>query len=135
MSAIDNIEGLSDYDLGWSWATDQRVDLGFTAVVRVKNESAPLPWILPPLLRAVDRVVLVDNGSTDDTIAVAKRAATEAGVPDGLDVRSYPFAVSRCGPEHLDTPADSVHSLTYFYNWSFSLVRTSYALKWDGDMP
>ena len=52
MSAIDNIEGLSDYDLGWSWATDQRVDLGFTAVVRVKNESAPLPWILPPLLRA-----------------------------------------------------------------------------------
>jgi len=27
-----------------------------------------------------------------------------------------------------------VHSLTYFYNWSFSHVRTPYALKWDGDM-
>jgi len=27
-----------------------------------------------------------------------------------------------------------VHSLTYFYNWSFSHVLTPYALKWDGDM-
>jgi hypothetical protein len=27
-----------------------------------------------------------------------------------------------------------VHSLTYFYNWSFSHVKTRYALKWDGDM-
>jgi hypothetical protein len=133
-SATDNIEGLSDFDLGWSWATNEHVESGFTAVVRVKNESAPLPWILPPLLRAVERVVLVDNGSTDDTIAVAKRTAAEAALAERLDVRSYPFAVSRCGPEHLDTPADSVHSLTYFYNWSFSLVRTSYALKWDGDM-
>jgi hypothetical protein len=42
--------------------------------------------------------------------------------------------VARCGEEHLDTPADSVHSLAYFYNWSFSHVRTGYALKWDGDM-
>jgi hypothetical protein len=28
----------------------------------------------------------------------------------------------------------SLRSLTYFYNWSFSHVRTAYALKWDGDM-
>ena len=27
-----------------------------------------------------------------------------------------------------------MHSLAYFYNWSFSHVRTAYALKWDGDM-
>ena len=47
---------------------------------------------------------------------------------------AYPFSVSRCGSEHLQTPADSVHSLSYFYNWAFSHVRTTYALKWDGDM-
>ena len=46
----------------------------------------------------------------------------------------YPFQVARAGTEHLDTPPDSVHSLTYFYNWSFSHVRTSYSMKWDGDM-
>ena len=42
--------------------------------------------------------------------------------------------MARAGAEHLHTPPDSVHSLTYFYNWSFSHVRTSYSMKWDGDM-
>ena len=27
-----------------------------------------------------------------------------------------------------------MHSLTHFYNWSFSQVRTTYSMKWDGDM-
>ncbi len=42
--------------------------------------------------------------------------------------------MARAGTEHLETPPDSVHSLTYFYNWSFAHVRTSYSMKWDGDM-
>jgi len=129
-----NIEGLADYDLDWSWVAGAPTNLGFTAIVRVKNEERPLPWILPPLLKAVQRVIVVDNGSTDETVNVANRAAADADLSERLEVRSYPFDVSRCGPEHLATPASSVHSLTYFYNWSFSLVRTSYALKWDGDM-
>jgi hypothetical protein len=56
------------------------------------------------------------------------------GAADRLEVHTYPFSVARCGQEHLDTPAASVHSLAYFYNWAFSHVRTCYALKWDGDM-
>jgi glycosyltransferase involved in cell wall biosynthesis len=79
-------------------------------------------------------VIVVDNGSTDGTPDVARRTAEEAGAADRLVVHSYPFSVARCGQEHLDTPAASVHSLAYFYNWSFSHVRTGYALKWDGDM-
>jgi glycosyltransferase involved in cell wall biosynthesis len=90
--------------------------------------------VLPPLLHAVKRVVLVDNGSTDGTVAVARRVAADAGAADRLELRSYPFAISRCGAEHLETAPDSVHSLAYFYNWAFSHVRTTYALKWDGDM-
>ena len=54
--------------------------------------------------------------------------------PDRLEVHSYPFSIARCGEEHLGTPAESVHSLVYFYNWSFSHVRTGYVLKWDADM-
>ena len=105
-----------------------------TAIVRVKNEARALPWTLPPLLRAVDRVVLIDNGSTDGTPAVAREIGGRGGRGGPLDVARYPFAVARCGAEHLATPETSVHSLAYFYNWSFAHVRTSYALKWDGDM-
>ncbi len=89
-------------------------------------------------LRASDhedfRMIVVDNGSTDGTADVARRVAEEVGASDRLEVHHYPFAVARCGQEHLDTPGASVHNLAYFYNWSFSHVRTAYALKWDGDM-
>jgi hypothetical protein len=130
---LTNLEGETEYNVRWAWSEGGLLP-GFTAVVRVKNEAESLPWVLPHLLRAVREVVVVDNGSTDGTAEVARRVASEAGAADRLDVRSYPFSVARCGQEHLDTPAESVHSLAYFYNWAFSHVRTGYALKWDGDM-
>jgi hypothetical protein len=131
--ALTNREGLTDFNVRWAW-TDGRPRPGFTAIVRVRDEARNLPWVLPQLLRAVSRVVLLDNGSTDGTVAVAERVAAGMGAAERLEIDEYPFAVARCGAEHLATPGDSVHSLTYFYNWSFAHVDTAYALKWDGDM-
>jgi glycosyltransferase involved in cell wall biosynthesis len=131
-SRLTNREGLHGYSVRWHWAPPTARG-AFTAVLRVKDESRSLPFVLPPLLRSVQEVVLVDNGSTDGTPAIAEAVAADVGAAP-VRVLSYPFSVARCGAEHLDTPADSVHSLTYFYNWSFSHVTTRYALKWDGDM-
>jgi hypothetical protein len=130
---LTNLENHTDFNVVWGWSEADTTP-GFTAVVRAKNEADPLPWVLPPLLRAVERIVLVDNGSTDGTAEVARRVAEECGAAERLEVRSYPFSVARCGEEHLGTPPESVHSLVYFYNWSFAQVRTGYALKWDADM-
>ncbi len=130
---LTNLEGYSDYKANWGWA-DGPLEPGFTAVVRVKNEARSLPWVLPPLFRAVHDVVVIDNGSTDGTPEIARNVADELGVGDRLRLLEYPFDVARCGDEHLGVPPESVHSLAYFYNWSFSHVRTAYALKWDGDM-
>jgi glycosyltransferase involved in cell wall biosynthesis len=132
-ATLTNIEGLSDYDIEWRWA-DGVLEPGFTAVLRVKNEAPNLPFVLPALFRSVARVLIVDNGSTDATAAVARRVAAREGASQRLQVVTYPFTVARYGTEHLDTHPDSVRSPTYFYNWSFSQVRTTYALKWDGDM-
>jgi glycosyltransferase involved in cell wall biosynthesis len=128
-----NREGLPEYAVRWKWV-EEPSSSGFTAVLRVKDEARSLPWVLPGVLRSVERVIVVDNGSTDGTPEVAREVAEGSGMAERLEVLSYPFSVSRCGPEHLWTYPDSVHSLTYFYNWSFSHVRTRYALKWDGDM-
>jgi hypothetical protein len=128
-----NREGRREYDVHWSWA-DEVLAPGLTAVMRVRNEARNLPYVLPPMFEAVRAVVLVDNLSSDSTADVARAVAEDVGAADRLTVLDYPFEVARCGPEHLATPADSVHSLPYFYNWAFAQVRTSYALKWDGDM-
>jgi hypothetical protein len=125
-AVTSNLEGHADFNVRWTWE-DGALPPGLTAIVRVKNEARALPWTLPPLLRAADRVTVVDNGSTDGTARVARELGD-------VEVVSYPFAVARCGAEHLSTPETSVHSLAYFYNWSFAHARTSYALKWDGDM-
>jgi len=132
-AVIRNRERHEEYDVHWPWL-DGPLRPGLTAVLRVRDEARNLPWVLPPLFSCVDEVVLVDNLSTDGTADVARGIAASLGVEDRLDVASYPFDVSRCGPEHLATPADSVHSLTHFYNWSFARVRTAYSMKWDGDM-
>ena len=73
-------------------------------MLRVKNEARSLPWVLPPLLRATQGVVLVDNQSDDGTPDVATQVAREHGFEDKMRGSSYPFDVSRCGPEHLGTP-------------------------------
>ena len=129
-----NREGHSEYAVRWNWVEDSSSGSGFSAVLRVKDEARSLPWVLPGILRSVEQTIVVDNGSTDGTPEVAREVAQRVGLTERLEVLSYPFSVSRCGPEHLWTYPDSVHSLTYFYNWSFSHVRTRYALKWDGDM-
>ena len=60
--------------------------------------------------------------------------AAECGAERPVHRAQLPAPVARAGGEHLATPATSVHSLTHFYNWCFSHVRTSYSMKWDGDM-
>jgi glycosyltransferase involved in cell wall biosynthesis len=127
-----NREGVTEFNVHWK--EPDRAQGMFTAVLRVKNEARSLPWVLPPLLRVADGVLLVDNGSDDDTPHVAERIAKEVEAEDRFEVFEYPFQIARCGTEHLGTPPDSIHSLTYFYNWSFSHVRTRYNWKWDGDM-
>ncbi|MDN5853909.1 MAG: hypothetical protein L0K86_13895 [Actinomycetia bacterium] len=131
--AFGNREGHTDFDIDWAWEHGS-LETGMTGVLRVKNEARSMPWVLPPLLEACDHVVIVDNQSDDGTPEMAKRTAAAQGLSHRLTLVEYPFPVSRCGSEHLATPEHSVHSLAYFYNWSFSHVRTTYSMKWDGDM-
>jgi glycosyltransferase involved in cell wall biosynthesis len=133
-AGISNLEGHTDYDITWPWLRPEGLRPGSTAVLRVKDEAPSLPFVLPPLLRACDHVLLVDNGSTDATTDVARETAARVGRTDKLTVTSYPFTVARAGAEHLAQHELSVHSLSYFYNWCFAQVTTRYSWKWDGDM-
>lgn len=133
MADLTNLEGHTEYDVTWPW-NQGPLRPGSTAVLRVKDEASSLPWVLPPLLRATDHVLVVDNGSTDGTPEVAAATAARAGLAHKLEQLTYPFPVARAGAEHLATPERSVHSLAYFYNWCFAQVRTRYSWKWDGDM-
>ena len=76
--------------------------------------------------------MLVDNGSTDErpsSRSAWRQTAVQASASTSTPIPSrWPAAAKRLG-----TAAESVHSLVYFYNWSFPCIA-GYALKWDADM-
>ena len=76
-----------------------------SACMMVKNESANLPRCLQALkgLGVIDEIVVVDTGSTDDTIAIAESFGARVIVPEDLDAlyidtefgRSINFSAAR----------------------------------------
>ena len=85
-TGISNLEGHTEYDVTWPWTRPGGLRPGATAVLRVKDEAASLPFVLPPLLRACDHVLVVDNQSGDGSPEVVAEAAARAGL---AHVRSW----------------------------------------------
>ena len=80
-----NREGLPEYAVRWKWVEDSSSS-GFTAVLRVKDEARSLPWVLPGILRSTEHVIVVDNGSSDGTLEVAREVAGGLGLEERLEV-------------------------------------------------
>ena len=92
----------SDFPVHWAWE-DGPLTPGLTCVFRVKNEARNLPWVLPPMLDAVQHVVLVDNGSDDGTRRGGPaRSPSEHGAADRFTLASLPV---HGGPRRHRAPA------------------------------
>ena len=95
---LTNVEGHEDFDIVWPWNQPGGLRRGATAVLRVKNEAPGLRFVLPPLLRACDAVLLVDNGSDDGTAAAVRAAYPQVEVvalPENLGAVGRNVGVAR----------------------------------------
>ena len=82
---LANREGQAKYDIKWRWAS-HLAGGGFTAVVWVRDDAhACLPFSLPPLLRSVERVIVIDNGSINRW-EMAETIAADTGTESSLRV-------------------------------------------------
>ena len=108
---------------------------GISAMLRVKNEEDNIRSVLISCLPVFDEIVVIDNGSNDNTLAIISiLRGISSSHSEKIKVFSYPFEVARCGQENYDCPENSIHSLAYYYNYCLSLCSFSHIFKWDGDM-
>ena len=87
---------------------------GLSAFVRVKNEEYWIRPCLTSICRFVDEIVVVDNGSTDSTLAVVKEVGEEIDTP----IRIH----SRPDLDHCQIS-----------NIAIAECRYRWLLKWDAD--
>lgn len=126
-----NAEGHRQFD--FTLAPGRRHAPGVSAMLRIKNEATKIERCILSIHDLFDEVIVVNNGSTDDTRALVEGLIASGRCP-GVRLFDYPFVLSRCGAENADTAGDSVHSLTYYSNWSISHCSRRWVFKWDGDM-
>jgi glycosyltransferase involved in cell wall biosynthesis len=126
-----NREGLLNFDFSL-FASHQKQ--GVSALLRVKNEEEKIYHCLASIHDVFDEIVFIDNDSEDRTLEIVCEFKQRHDREDKIKIYSYPFKIARCGPEHFNTPEDSVHSLCYYYNWALSKCLLKYVCKWDGDM-
>lgn len=103
-------------------------------MMRAKNEAIKITDSITSILEVFDEIIVVDNGSSDDTLARVRSLKAARDRNDRIKILEYPYEIARCGHEHFGTPANSIHSLTYYYNWCLSQCTRSYVFKWDADM-
>lgn len=107
---------------------------GVSAMLRVKDEETRIVACLESIYDLFEEIVVIDNNSLDDTLELVLQFSANRDPESKIRVEHYPFAISRCGTENEETPANSVHSLAYYYNWCLSRCNRTYVCKWDADM-
>jgi len=126
-----NVEGLLNFDFTLSARRRKR---GVSGLLRVRNEEEKIYHCIASIYEVFDEIVVVDNQSEDATLQIIREFKAAQDKENKIRMYSYPFKIARCGPEHLSASEDSVHSLTYYYNWALSKCSFRYVCKWDGDM-
>ncbi len=132
-SGMKNREGITEYDISASAFDPSLRKPGVSFFARLKNAADFLEISIRSHLPFATEIVLVDNGSTDSTVEICERLAAE--YPEKIRFYRYePKVVGVGAADWKNTPDDSVHALSYYYNWTLSKTTCTHAAKLDDDM-
>lgn len=126
---LTNKEHMIEYNIPLVFFTQEK-KLGVSGVARLKNWWEFLKIAIESYLPLLNELILVDNNSTDDTVAICLEFQSK--YPEKVKFYNYE-------PEVYDSNSwiniweNSVHSLSYYYNWSFSKATYSHVMKIDDD--
>jgi len=122
---INNSENIREYNIHIN--TDRKK--GISAMMRVGNEEEFIKASILSTIDFFDEIIIALNNSTDKTKEIVSNINSNK-----IKIYQYPFKLRPNGPGHKkNNPEDSLHSISYYYNWCMSKTSMSHICKWDGD--
>lgn len=105
---------------------------GISAFARLKNGEDFLEETIRSHLPFFDEIILVDNNSEDSTLEICQKMVAE--FPDKIKFYVYePIVYSLGSKEYKAVANDSVHCMSYYYNWTLAKTTYKYVIKLDDD--
>jgi len=105
---------------------------GLSGLVRLRNEEVWAKLALESFVDWCDELVIVVNGSTDNTQEIALDFQMKH--KQKAAVYLYPHEIWPMGPGHDDIPASDKRSSAALYNYTQSKSTRTHVCKLDGDM-
>lgn len=126
---LNNIEWFTEYNIPIWWFYEKK-QKWISWIARLKNADHFLELCIESHLPFLDELILVDNQSADKTKEICKKLAKKY---PKIKFYEYPFNVFPPSENNDKIPANSVHSLAYYYNRCFSKSKYSHVMKVDDD--
>jgi len=124
-----NIEGIKEYNINYSWFIEDK-PLWISWIARLKNWDDFLEKVIESHIPFLDEIILIDNQSTDKTKDICLKLQKKYS--NKIKFYEYNFEVIPPS-EKSSLDWNSIHSFTYFTNWSISKWKYKYIMKIDDD--
>lgn len=127
---LKNIEWLSERDI--KQISQKGRKQWISGFARLRDSSLYLEKVIEAHLPYLDEIVLVDNNSQDNTWEICQSLYKK--YPEKIRIFQYLPEVYRLWTDEYQTcPENSVHDMSYYYNWTLSQTSCQYAMKIDDD--
>ena len=127
---LKNIEGLDQRDIKQISSEGRRKWI--SGFARLRDSALYLEKVIEAHLPYLDEIVLVDNNSQDNTWEICQ--SLQEKHPEKIRIFQYLPEVYRLWTDEYQTcPENSVHDMSYYYNWTLSQTSCQYAIKIDDD--
>ncbi len=127
-----NIEWKKDYYIKKDSFNFWKRKNWISAFWRLYNSEFFLEKVVESHINLFDEIILVDNNSNDKTDKICKKLQSK--YPNIVKYYKYPFEIYKIWTKkYLDTKENSIHSLSYYYNWTLSKTSYKYVIKLDDD--
>lgn len=123
-----NIEWIKDMNIPYNWFIEEK-KMWISWVARLKNAEDFLEVVIESHIQFLDEIILVDNKSIDNTKNICLRLVKK--YPTKIKFFEYNYNVKSLW--NYNILENSIESLAYYYNWSFSKSSYKYVMKLDDD--